>query len=387
MQEAQRIYLDQGERLARARLAELPDGSWSASDFIDDDGITDDLIPITVRITIAGDAMDVDFSGSSPGVRGPVNLPRGATESLGKAVLKGLTTPLEPANAGHYRPLTVRTEEGSIFHAVYPAATFTLWSHIVAFELLHKALAKGITTIAASSGGDEPGFMAIGYDPRHSRDYVISNNEGVGWGAGADQDGANAQQHLSQSVVRNTPIEVLEQRAPLLHHRLELIPDSGGAGHYRGGLGVLREVELRAPGEILSMKKKSKTRPWSLAGGGEPEPSQMRLWPGTERERRVGMYRVAMQRGERFINMTAGGGGYGDPLTRDPQRVVADVLDGYVSANQASAVYGVEVATDGGFKLTSARQASGKEVPTKHGVGLETAEPGTPEPDSTGAGS
>ena len=86
-------------------------------------------------------------------------------------------------------------------------------------------------------------------------------------GAGRDHDGANAQQHLSQSVVRNTPVEVLEQRAPLLHHRVELVPDSGGAGRYRGGVGVRREVEMLAPCEVLSMKKKTKTSPWSLAGG------------------------------------------------------------------------------------------------------------------------
>jgi N-methylhydantoinase B len=125
--------------------------------------------------------------------------------------------------------------------------------------------------------------MVVGFDPRTGRDFVISSNEGVGWGAGRDHDGANAQQHLSQSVVRNTPIEVLEQRAPLLHHRAGLTPDSGGAGRYRGGVGIRREVELLAPCEVLSMKKKSKTRPWALRGGDECEPSFMLRWqaPGS----------------------------------------------------------------------------------------------------------
>ena len=356
---AQSAILDHGERLARAALAGLPNGTWSATDWLDDDGITDDPILMKVTITIGDDTMDVDFAGSAAAVAGPVNMPFGATESLGKAVLKGLTTPHEPANAGHYRPLTVRAEEGSLFHAVYPVATFTLWSQIVAFELLHKALAQGIGTIAASSGGDEPGFMAIGRDPRFDRDYVISNNEGVGWGAGADHDGAHAQQHLSQSVVRNTPVEVLEHRAPLLHHRVQLVPDSGGPGRYRGGVGVLREVEYRSVGEVLSMKKKSKTCPWALAGGHEPEPSFMMLWPGSARERRVGMYRATMQPGERFVNVTAGGGGYGDPMTRDPAAVTNDVLEGYVSADEAVRTYGVEVAPDGTSReLPSRSQAA-----------------------------
>jgi N-methylhydantoinase B len=353
--EAQRLILEHGERLTRAALARLPDGTWTASDWLDDDGISDDLIPMQVTITIAGDTMDVSFDGSSAAVLGPVNIPFGATESLGKAVLKGMTTPNEPANAGHYRPLTVRAEEGTLFNAAYPAATFTLWSQIVAFELLHKALAQGIATIPASSGGDEPGFMVVGFDPRTDRDFVISNNEGIGWGAGRDHDGANAQQHLSQSVVRNTPVEVLEQRAPLLHHRVELVPDSGGAGRHRGGVGVRREVELLASCEVLSMKKKSKTSPWALSGGQQPAPSFMRLWPGTDRERRVGMHRAAMAPGDRFLNVTAGGGGWGDPLTRDPDLVLADVREGYVSPAQARDLYGVEVGADGAWTATQAR--------------------------------
>jgi N-methylhydantoinase B len=360
VQEAQRLILDHGERLTRAALASLPDGTWTAADWLDDDGISDELIPMQVTITISGDSMDVNFAGSSSAVAGPVNIPFGATESLGKAVLKGMTTPNEPANAGHYRPLTVRADEGSLFHAAYPAATFTLWSQIVAFELLHKALAQGIGSIPASSGGDEPGFMVVGFDPRISRDFVISNNEGIGWGAGRDHDGANAQQHLSQSVVRNTPVEVLEQRAPLLHHRVELITDSGGAGYYRGGVGVRREVELLAGCEVLSMKKKSKTRPWALRGGLEPEPSFMRLWPGTDRERRVGMYRAAMRPGDRFINVTAGGGGWGNPLARPVDLVIADVREGYVSPEAARDIYGIAISEDGSWNPTTARQEAEK---------------------------
>lgn len=184
--------------------------------------------------------------------------------------------------------------------------------------MLHKALAGVIASIPASSGGDEPGFMALGHDPRTGRDFVISNNEGIGWGATRDHDGANAQQHPSQSVVRNTPIEVLEHKSTIFHERLELIPDSGGAGKFRGGVGVLRQVRYLADGEVLSMKKKSKTRPWALDGGHEPEPSEMVLWPGTDRAKRVGMYRAAMKAGDRFINRTAAWGRLRQPARPRP---------------------------------------------------------------------
>lgn len=353
--QAIRQVIEHGEAVARRAVAALPDGTWSAFDFIDDDNITDDLIRIEVTVTIEGDTMTVDYTGSSPQVLGPVNLPIGSTEGIVKASFKSLTTATEPSNAGHFAPLVIIAEPGSIFHALYPAATFTQWSAIVATELMHKALAQVLDDLPASSGGDEPGFMALGHDSRTGADFVVSNNEGIGWGGTRTHDGGNAQQHPSQTTVRNTPIEVLEHKSTIFHERLELIPDSGGAGTYRGGVGVLREVRYVEPGEVLSMKKKTKTKPWALAGGHEPEPSEMVIWPGTEREKRVGMYRAAMKPGDRFINRTAGGGGYGDPLVRDPESVLADVADGYVSVEAALQEYGVIVNADGTWSEAPSR--------------------------------
>ncbi|MDR1798375.1 MAG: hydantoinase B/oxoprolinase family protein [Bifidobacteriaceae bacterium] len=353
--------IEHGERVARAAVAALPDGEWTAIDYLDDDNITDDLIEMRCKVTIAGDQMVADFTGSAAAVPGPVNLPIGATEGIVKSSFKAFTTPNEAANHGHFIPLTVIAEPGSIFHAQYPTSTFTQWSAIVAVELIHKALAQGLSTMPASSGGDEPGFMAVGFDPRVGRDYVVSNNEGIGWGATPTHDGGNAQQHCSQTTVRNTPIEVLEHKAPLLHRRVELITDSAGAGRHRGGVGVLREVTYTHPGEVLSMKKKTKTRPWALDGGLEPEPSEMVLWPGTPQAKRVGMYRAWMEQGASFINRTAGGGGHGNPLDRDPAAVVEDVLDGYVSPAAARDVYGVEVGTDGSWQPTPARSLRSRE--------------------------
>lgn len=349
--------IEHGERMARRAVAALPDGTWTAEDWCDDDNVTDDLIRMQVTVTIDGDQMTADFNGSDGMVAGPVNLPIGATMGIAKATFKELTTPHEPTNAGHFRPLIVLADPGNFFHAIYPSATFTQWSAIIATELIHKALAGVITSIPASSGGDEPGFMAVGFDPRVGRDFVISNNEGIGWGATVDHDGGNAQQHPSQTTVRNTPVEVLEHKSPLLHERLELIPDSGGAGRHRGGVGVLREVRYLAEAEVLSMKKKSKTRPWAMAGGLEPEPSEMVIWPDTDRAIRVGMYRTTLAVGDRFINRTAGGGGYGDPLLREPEAVIADVLDGYVTVAAAERLYGVTVHDDGSWSAVGARLA------------------------------
>ncbi|MDE0188033.1 MAG: hydantoinase B/oxoprolinase family protein, partial [bacterium] len=137
---------------------------------------------------------------------------------------------------------------------------------------------------------------------------------------------------------------------------LELRRDSGGAGKWRGGLGVCREVTWVAVGELLSMKKKTKTKPWALRGGLEPETTNtMIVWPDTDRAHRARMERFTMQPGEGFRNFSAGGGGWGDPLDRPVDLVREDVLDEYVSVEKAETVYGVRVEPDGTATPTAAR--------------------------------
>ncbi len=337
--------LDHGEQLARRALQELPNGSWTAEDLLDDDGVSDDTIPMKVTVTIDGDRFLVDFTGSSPAVPGPVNVPFGLSETMGKVVLKSLTTPHSPTNAGNFRPLEVIAPPGSLFHAVYPAATFTLWTGIVGLELIYKALAKGMPErMAASSGSDVPGFMMLGIHPDTKRFFAVSNNDPVGWGGTPDHDGANANSHLSESLVRNTPMEVLEVKTGMFIERLELRTDSAGPGKFRGGLGIRRDIRFISDGEMLSVMKKTKTSAWPLAGGKEPMRNGFVLYPGTEREKKVGTYRAAVAAGDKCRNLTAGGGGYGIPADRAPARVLEDVLDGYVSREAAREEYKVVLA-------------------------------------------
>jgi len=359
LEEAIQRILAHGEAQVREGLTKLPRGTWTAEDLVDDDGITDTPVPIKVEVTIDADGMHCDFAGSSPAVRGPINMPFGLTETVCKLVLKSLTTPNEPSNAGHFRPLTVKAEPGTLFHAVYPAATFTLWTAHLAIELVYKALAKGMEErLAASSGGDVPGFMMVGNDPSGNL-YAVSNNDPVGWGATARHDGANATNHISGSLVRNTPIEVMEIRTGMLIDSLELRCDSGGAGRFRGGLGATRKIAFRSSGEFLTVTKKTKTRPWALAGGCDTDPISMLLFPGTAKEKRVGTYRAKVVAGDRAIYETAGGGGYGPAIERDPSLVLEDVLEGYVSANAARDIYGVSI-VDGRVDAEATRRLRSK---------------------------
>jgi N-methylhydantoinase B len=337
-------YLDLAEQSSREALLALPQGSWTAVDWLDDDGISDDPIRMQVTVTIADGRLVCDFTGSSPAVRGPVNMPYGATLAMCKVVLKSLTSPDEPSNGGTTAALEVIAEPGQLFHAEYPAPTFTLWTGIVAFELIYKALAQGMPDrLPASSGGDVPGFMMVGNHPETGELFAISNNDPVGWGAAPDHDGLDGAIHISESTVRSTPIEVLEARSGMFFERFEIRCDSAGAGRTRGGCGVQRDIRFRSTGEFLSVIKKTKSRPWALDGGLEPDPNQVVVFPGTDREQRVSTKRVPVVPGDLIRLLTAGGGGHGRPQDRDPDLVRSDVAEGYVSVEAARDVYGVEV--------------------------------------------
>lgn len=339
--------LDHGERLARRGLRDLPHGTWSAEASLDDDGVSDALIPMKATVTVDDARFVVDFTGSSSAVRGPVNVPFGRTQTMCKVVLKSLTTPDSPSNGGNFRPLEVVAPPGGLFNAQYPSATFTLWTTTVAMELVCQALAKGMPErVAASSGGDVPGFMMVGRHPDTRRLFAISNNDAIGWGATRAHDGNHATNHLAQSLVRNTPVEVLEMKTGMFIERLDIRADSGGPGKFRGGCGIQRDIRFVSDGEFLTVMKKTKTRPWALMGGGEPEPNAAVLHPGAPEERRVGTHRERVVTGDRVSIVTAGGAGYGPAADRDPGLVLEDVRDGYVSVDAAREIYGVVASND-----------------------------------------
>jgi N-methylhydantoinase B len=342
--EAVVLIFRHGEEQTRAALRDLPQGSWTATDVLDDDGVDSEPVPMQATVTIADGTFTVDFSGSAPATVGPVNMPFGATLAMCKVALKALTTPDQPGNGGHMRPLRVEAEPGTLFHAIHPAPTFTLWTGIVALELIFKALAQGMPDrLAASTGGDVPGFMMVGTHPDTGKMFAVSNNEPVGWGGTPAHDGANATMHLSESIVRNTPIEVIESKTTMLVERLEIRRDSGGAGRFRGGAGIARTIRFLGDGEFLSVVKKTRTHPWGLDGGRDAETNGFTLFPGTDRERAVSTNREPVKAGDRVLVHSGGGGGHGDPALRNPDQVREDVLEGYVSPEAAARDYGIEV--------------------------------------------
>ena len=346
--EAVEAILDHGERISRARLAHLPKGSWEAEDWVDDDGINrDTMLKLKVKVTITDDEFIVDWTGSNPRTEGPMNLPIGSSTGVSNLAFKGITTPDYPANAGHYRPLKVIAPPGTLVHALPPAPTFTLWAGLLMPEVIMKALSQGMPDIIpACSGGDIFGIMGLGTHPETGLPWLEAHNEAVGFGAFEGNDGEDGIMHLSEPGCRNNPIEVMETKGPWLIENYSFLPDTGGPGEFRGGVGVTRSYRFLHPSQLLCIVKKTKTAPWGMNGGQDGTPGSTTLWAGTDREHTDGsLHEKDLQPEDVLINRSGGGGGWGNPYQRDPQLVLADVRDGFVSERSAREDYGVVIHT------------------------------------------
>jgi len=356
--DAMRAINEHGEKLARIGLAKLPKGTWSASDLVDSDGVdVDRPVELHAKVTIGDDEMIVDWSASAKDVRGPINVPRGQTEALSSLIFKALTTPDTPVVAGNFAPLRVVTEPGSVMHAVPPMPTFTLWTGLLAGEVILKALARGMPDqVPACSGGDVCSMMGLGVNPRTGEQWLEATNEAVGFGATAGADGEDGIMHLSEPGCRNNPVEVLETKSPMVIDHYGYRPDTGGPGRYRGGVGVSRVYRFTADSTAICLVYKTRSRPWSIAGGAEGEPNRIVIDAGTGAERIQGGSYNRMRAGQTLTNDTGGGGGYGDPLDRDPSAVLEDVRDGFVSPEAARDHYGV-VLRAGGVDETATERA------------------------------
>jgi N-methylhydantoinase B len=219
-----------------------------------------------------------------------------------------------------------------------------LWAGLLAPEVILKALAKGMPEIVpACSGGDVFDVMGLGVHPETGKPWLEATNEGVGFGAHAGGDGEDGIMHLTEPGCHNNPVEVLETKAPWIIDNYYLRQDSGGPGEHRGGLGVTRTYRFLANSTALTLVKKSKTRPWGMAGGKDGENGHVIVRPGTDREKITGAIYDYFAPGEVLINNSGGGGGWGDPFKRDPQKVLEDVRNEFVFLESAREDYGVVI--------------------------------------------
>ena len=338
--------VERGERAARAAIARIPDGTYVYEDVMDDDGIGVEPVPLRCAVIVAGSDITIDVSGSAPQTIGPVNCPYGYTVTTCRFALKRIIAPDLPANSGEYRPLTVTAPVGEIFNPVAPAPCFIgAWTSVRLSDMIVQALAPALPgLIPAENGGDLVTAVAYLRDPVSGKLAMWADGGALGHGAIDGSDGMTALVHPVEAGVETVPTEVLEARMPLIVHRFGLIPDSGGPGRYRGGLAAEKEFEFLGEGEAVSVADKAFRSPVRGLAGGSPAPDMNRLtwFPGTDRELQLGKRSgIVVAAGDTVISRSAGGGGWGEPLTRRIEHVVEDVLDGYVSVEAAERDYGV----------------------------------------------
>jgi len=347
--QAMEIIYSEAERKCRAVVETIPDGVYEADNYIEAPGAKEPIVHIHVRVTVSGSDMEIDYTGSQAQTAGNNN---SRTLAAAYIAYKGLTTPLEPANEGSFRALKAIVPEGCIMMARFPAAMADWASPLPgAADAVLKALAPAIPDRIPSG---HFGYMMIGrsftgYDPRRGRNFVLQSIDGGGWGGRpTQQDGPSASVGMCQGDVRNAPIESIEQKCPVIVEERGLQPDTGGPGKFRGGLGIRLQVRALEEGRWgLPPHRRCYYPPWGLWGG---KPGRGGAnWVKTPEDaewKPNSIYRLPVTRNTVIRAETTGGGGFGDPLDREPERVLADVLNHYVSRKGALEDYGVVITDD-----------------------------------------
>lgn len=353
----QDIY-DHAERMARNAIRTMPAGTWSAVDYCDDNGIDrDQPVKVAVSITIDPESATVtfDFSESAQQQRGPMNAPLITAISCARMMGKILTAPESAACEGSFRPIEVIAPLGTIFNA-HDAAPTNLygWPSLTAVETILKAMAADFPSrFPAQSGGDLCGCFRYGFDQTTGEMWVEANIEGIGQGASAFADGESAVVHIEEACSRNLPVELEETKDPEIIECYELVQDSGGAGKYRGGLGVRRAYRLLADARMISILERCDA-PHAGVAGGLPGGRTIGILDSAIYGDGVEFRKTPDQplaKGDRLTIITGGGGGYGDPLDRDPERVAEDVAEELVSLAAACDLYGVIITGDGSVDI------------------------------------
>ena len=362
--------MDLSEAAARARTRSIPDGTYEAESFMDDDGL--DLgtrVPIKVRVIKKGDEVTVDLSDVAPQVRGFFNSGPSTGYSCAQVAYKCLTSPTDyPINEGSFRPLKVIVPEGTVVSASKPAAmrkwmTFPM----TVVDTIFKAMVQAIPerTIAAHHA-DLVIAMMHGIQPKDGQFFIgFVGPSGGGWGAKKSEDGMSGVVCSNDGDTHNSPCEQLEAKYPILIERHALRPDSGGAGKHRGGLGTETVVRARSTLSVDIQADRMHCPPWGLEGGlaglaNEVFVATKGVDPATVETGKVRNQRL--RPGDRLFLRAGGGGGFGPPGQRDPERVAHDVRQGYVSEANALEKYQVALHPDGTVDLPATQALRGRSV-------------------------
>lgn len=345
------------ETLVRETLRNLPDGTYVFDEFVEDDGRSSLPYRIHAEVTVAGDELTVDYSGTSPQASGPVNSSFSNTLAGTFNAVMQLMGPEVPFNHGCFRPVTVTVPRGCLLNPVPPAPCFGGVTEVCIrlIDVVLGALAPVVDDLTgAGCYGTCINFSGGGYDTERDQGFGFYFFVEGGWGACSWRDGWNCTPNPTSNF-NDYPVEWTESELPLLYHEVRLNIDSGGPGYHRGGVGTVRRLEILADDvELNGLGERFIIPPYGLNGGSPGGLNGIVMLPpgengwktisqalGTVSPSKFHDLRAA--RGTQFQIITGGGGGYGNPLTRSPEHVVEDVRNGFVSREGARRDYGIEI--------------------------------------------
>jgi N-methylhydantoinase B len=334
---------DHGEAVVRSYFEQIPDGRYVGHGEMDDDGVTDERVPFEITLEVRGSNVRLDYSNAPDAQPGPINSPLPSTVSGSRIAITMLAGGGEAPNEGHFRPLEIVTRPGSLFDPIPPSPCFLYgWPTFQAMEAIYNAVAKAIPQgVPACSGGCIVALVWWGTSETTGEPWGDGSPHPVGQGASYASDGASSLMHIGEAATRIPPVEVWESRNPWLIEKVELAPDSGGAGTFRGGLGLDIAFRMLEGAWVTAVIERTKNRPWPLDDGepGRANGAVLRDPSGTVLRQVAKATRLRLERDHVLELYTGGGGGYGPPLARAVEAVLADLRDGYISETHARRVY------------------------------------------------
>ena len=348
--------VDYTSRRTRAEIEKLPKGVYTAAGSVDNDGFTDKPVQLKVKVTIDDSGVHFDTTGSEPQRRAPVNSTFAQTFSACAYALRSLMDNDLPVNHGFYQYVRITAPLGSVTNCVHPAPVVGGWeTHVRVNDLIFKALSVSLPDeVPAGTKAMQCHSGFGGEHPRTGEYYCYLETLAGGYGARSRSDGPDAVQSHGQNT-ENAPVEELESNYPLRIDRYGLIPDSEGPGKFRGGLGIRRDYLFPSETTFTILADRDRAGPHGLFGGQPGSISVYALMRDGEETHLSSKSTVHLQPGDVISYRTSGGGGFEDPLLRDPERVLSDVADGKVSSERASRVYGVVITEDGaGYSIDQA---------------------------------
>ena len=339
--------MNYSERRMRIEISKMPKGSFSAEDYLENTGTSNKKVKIKVTVTIKKNQLIIDYTGTDKQVNGPVNAVLGVTLSGVYYALRCLTDPTIPMNDGCYRPVEIRVREGTLMNPTPPApvAGGNVETSQRNVDVLLKAFAQILPEkVCAACQGTMNNIAVGGINPENGKPWTFYETIAGGFGGRRGIDGVDAI-HTHMTNTMNTPVEAIETVYPIRFLKYELRENSGGPGKWRGGVGLERSWMLLAPSATLSvLAERTMIPPWGLYGGKAAATGEYYIIkPNGKRVKLKSKCTVRIEKDDVFVVRTPGGGGYGNPLEREPKLVLDDVLNGLVRLEAVKEDYGVAI--------------------------------------------